>query len=43
MNIAAAGLLSPLPFYNLAFKTYQEKTGNTVTYGVLVVVVESEA
>ena len=33
MNIAAAGATFPLPFYNLAFKTYQEKTGNTVTYG----------
>ena len=33
MNIPAAGATFPLPFYNLAFKTYQEKTGNTVTYG----------
>lgn len=33
MTIAAAGATFPLPFYNLAFKTYQEKTGNTVTYG----------
>ena len=33
MNIAAAGATFPLPFYNLAFKTYQEKPGNTVTYG----------
>lgn len=33
MNIAAAGATFPLPFYNLAFKTYQEKTGNAVTYG----------
>ena len=33
INIAAAGATFPLPFYNLAFKTYQEKTGNAVTYG----------
>ena len=33
MNIAAAGATFPLPFYNLAFKTSQEKTGNAVTYG----------
>ena len=33
MNIAAAGATFPLPFYTLAFKTYQEKTGNAVTYG----------
>ncbi len=32
-NIAAAGATFPLPFYNLAFKTYQEKAGTTVTYG----------
>ena len=32
-NIAAAGATFPLPFYNLAFKTYQEKSGTTVTYG----------
>ena len=32
-SITAAGATFPLPFYNLAFKTYQEKTGATVTYG----------
>ena len=33
VNIAAAGATFPLPFYNLAFKTYQQSTGATVTYG----------
>lgn len=31
--VAGAGATFPLPFYNLAFKTYQEKTGTSVTYG----------
>lgn len=31
--IVGAGATFPLPFYNLAFKTYQEKNGATVTYG----------
>ena len=33
MTIAGAGATFPLPFYNAAFKTYYEKTGNAVTYG----------
>lgn len=33
INITAAGATFPLPFYNLAFKTYQQKTGATITYG----------
>lgn len=32
-TLSGAGATFPLPFYNLAFKTYQEKTGNSVTYG----------
>ena len=33
VSISGAGATFPLPFYNLAFKTYQDKTGNSVTYG----------
>lgn len=33
VSLSGAGATFPLPFYNLAFKTYQEKTGNTITYG----------
>ena len=32
-TITGAGATFPLPFYNLAFKTYQEKNGTTITYG----------
>lgn len=32
-TIAAAGATFPLPYYNLAFKTYKEKIGVDVTYG----------
>ncbi|MFI3278062.1 MAG: phosphate ABC transporter substrate-binding protein PstS [Rikenellaceae bacterium] len=32
-SIAGAGATFPLPFYNVAFKAYQETTGNQVTYG----------
>lgn len=32
-KITGAGATFPLPFYNLAFKTYQQKNGTTVTYG----------
>ena len=32
-TLAGAGATVPLPFYNLAFKTYQQQTGNLVTYG----------
>lgn len=31
--LTAAGATFPLPFYNLAFKTYQDKGSATVTYG----------
>ena len=33
VSISGAGATFPLPFYNLAFKTYQDKTGNSITYG----------
>lgn len=33
INITAAGATFPLPYYNLAFKTYQDQTGISVTYG----------
>lgn len=33
VSISGAGATFPLPFYNLAFKTYQNKTGNSITYG----------
>ena len=29
VSISGAGATFPLPFYNLAFKTYQDKTGNS--------------
>lgn len=32
-KVTGAGATFPLPFYNLAFKTYQQKNGTTVTYG----------
>ena len=32
-TIAGASATFPLPFYNLAFKSYQDKTGVSVTYG----------
>ena len=31
--ITAAGATFPLPYYNLAFKTYQQNAANDVTYG----------
>lgn len=33
INITAAGATFPLPYYNLAFKTYKDSTGVSVTYG----------
>ena len=33
IKIAAAGATFPLPYYNLAFKTYKDTTGVSVTYG----------
>lgn len=33
VNIAAAGATFPMPFYNMAFKAYSEKTGVPVSYG----------
>lgn len=33
MKITAAGATFPLPYYNLAFKTYKDTTGVSVTYG----------
>lgn len=33
VTIAGAGATFPLPFYNLAFKSYQDNTGVSVTYG----------
>lgn len=33
LNITAAGATFPLPYYNLAFKTYQDSTGVSITYG----------
>ena len=33
VTIAAAGATFPLPYYNLAFKTYRDSTGVAVTYG----------
>lgn len=33
INITAAGATFPLPYYNLAFKTYKDSTGTSVTYG----------
>lgn len=33
VTIAAAGATFPLPYYNLAFKTYKDSTGVSVTYG----------
>lgn len=33
ISIAAAGATFPLPYYNLAFKNYQDTTGVTITYG----------
>lgn len=33
ITIAAAGATFPLPYYNLAFKTYQTANGVSVTYG----------
>lgn len=32
-NITAAGATFPLPYYNLAFKSYKDTTGVSVTYG----------
>lgn len=32
-KIAGAGATFPLPYYNLAFKTYQTQTGVEITYG----------
>lgn len=32
-TLTAAGATFPLPYYNLAFKTYKDSTGVTVTYG----------
>lgn len=32
-NITAAGATFPLPYYNLAFKTYKDQSGVSVTYG----------
>lgn len=33
ITIAGAGATFPLPYYNLAFKTYQDTTGTAITYG----------
>lgn len=33
ISLAAAGATFPLPYYNLAFKNYTEKSGVNVTYG----------
>lgn len=33
VTITAAGATFPLPYYNLAFKTYKDTTGIAVTYG----------
>lgn len=33
ITLAGAGATFPLPYYNLAFKTYQDSTGIVVTYG----------
>lgn len=33
VSLAGAGATFPLPYYNLAFKTYQDSTGNSITYG----------
>ena len=33
VSVTAAGATFPLPFYNLAFKDYTEKTGVLLTYG----------
>lgn len=33
ISITAAGATFPLPYYNLAFKNYQDTTGVTITYG----------
>lgn len=33
VSLTAAGATFPLPFYNLAFKTYKDSTGTAVTYG----------
>lgn len=33
LSITAAGATFPMPFYNLAFKKYTEKTGLLLTYG----------
>lgn len=33
ITIAAAGATFPLPYYNLAFKTYKDSTGVSITYG----------
>lgn len=33
ITITGAGATFPLPYYNLAFKTYQDSTGTTITYG----------
>lgn len=33
IGLTAAGATFPLPYYNLAFKTYKDSTGVSVTYG----------
>lgn len=33
ITLTGAGATFPLPYYNLAFKTYKDSTGVTVTYG----------
>ena len=33
IDLTAAGATFPLPYYNLAFKTYKDSTGVSVTYG----------
>lgn len=33
VSLAGAGATFPLPYYNLAFKTYQDSTGTSITYG----------
>ena len=33
VTLTAAGATFPMPFYNLAFKKYNEKAGITITYG----------
>lgn len=33
VSLSAAGATFPMPFYNLAFKKYSEKTGISVSYG----------